>query len=31
MLDAKNSGSFRPKIPTIKEAMRGSKGTARYE
>jgi hypothetical protein len=31
MLDAKSSGSFRPKIPTQKEAIRGSKGTARYE
>jgi hypothetical protein len=30
MLDAKTSGNFRPKIPTQKDAMRGSKGTARY-
>ena len=31
MLDAKNSGNLRPKIPTQKDAMRGNNGTARYE
>jgi hypothetical protein len=29
MLDAKNSGNLRPKIPTQKDAMRGNNGTAR--
>ena len=29
ILDAKNSGNFRPKIPTQKDAMRGNNGTAR--
>jgi hypothetical protein len=31
MLDAKNSGNFRPKMPTQKDAIRGNNGTARYE
>jgi hypothetical protein len=31
MLDAKNFGNLRPKIPTKIDEMRGNNGTARYE
>jgi hypothetical protein len=31
MLEAKNSGNLRPKIPTLNDAMRGNNGIARYE